>query len=157
MLSKDESRYLQRAIELAYEALEDGGGPFGAVILKGSQVLAATRNRTVEEHNPTAHAEMVAIRQAYHNHGSESVAGSTIFCSCEPCIMCLSGLYYAQIPRVVYAATLEDAIRFGSGDPPLTSAWLNEQGDLNIQLVAAEGREKVISLFEQYIQKFGHL
>ena len=159
MLHNYDKKYLQIAIELAGRALEDGGGPFGAVITKNAQVLTVARNRTKEEGNPISHAEIVAIRDACHHYGAESVVGSTIFCSCEPCSMCFSALYYAQISRVVFAATLTDVIGFGSGDPPLTSTWLKEQGHLNIQIVAGEerDREAVIALFERYIQKFGKL
>lgn len=157
MLHKDELEYLQQAINLAYMALEDGNSPFAAVIVKDNQILAAARNRTVTEHNPTLHAEIVAIQEACREHGVKAVAGSTIFCSCEPCPMCLSAIYYTELPKIVYAATLADAIRFNSGDPPLTAEWLNEHGHLNLQIVATEGRERVVSLFEQYVHKFGHL
>ena len=73
--------------------------------------------------------------------------------------MCFSALYYVQISRVIFAATLTDAISFGSGYPPVTSEWLKEQGHLNIQVVPADehDRQVVISLFERYIHKFGKL
>ena len=149
--------HLHAAIKLAKDALNDGDGPFGAIIAKGPEILATARNRTVAEGNPTMHAEMVAIREACKEHGSETLKTSTIYCSCEPCLMCLSAIYYSQIPRLVFAASLEDAIHFGSGDPLVRSEWLNKAGNLNIEIIQGEGRESVISLFDQYVKKFGKL
>ena len=71
--------------------------------------------------------------------------------------MCLSAMFYAQVAKVVFAATLADAIRFGSGDPSLSAEWLKKQWGMNIKLTQGTGREEMVSLFERYVQKYGHL
>ncbi len=156
ILTQKELTHLKHAIELAQTAVKVGDAPFGAVIYS-DRILAATHNLTVAEGDPTLHAEMVAIREACRKHGVKSLVGSTIYSSCEPCLMCLYAIYYAQISKVVFAATLEDAINYGSGDPFITTAQINKQGNLNLQLIVGPGREEVISIFEQRIKNAGHL
>lgn len=157
MSQLEDARYLQQAIKLARGALGDGDGPFGAVLVGQGRVLAEARNRTTTEGNPTFHAEMVAIREACRKYNAEALVRSTLFTSCEPCSMCLAAMYYARISRVVFAAKLSDAIRYGSGDPPLDADFLNKQCQFNLQVEEGEGREAVTSLFEEYVQKFGRL
>ncbi len=149
--------FLLRAIALSREALNTRDGAFGAVIVKDGKVLAAERNRTYVESNPTLHAEMVAIREACRKHGPDALVGSTIYCSCEPCLMCLLGIAYSEIKQIVYAATLEDAIKYGSGDPPIYARDIVEQGKLPVVLVPGGHREEAVAVFEEYVKKYGSL
>jgi tRNA(Arg) A34 adenosine deaminase TadA len=112
----DESR-LRAALDLAREHSRDGRhGPFGAVVVRNGDIVGRGWNQVVAGHDPTAHAEVVAIRDACATLGTHVLDDCTIYCSCEPCPMCLAAIYWARIPRVVYAATEEDARSAGFDD-----------------------------------------
>jgi guanine deaminase len=109
--------YLERAIELAGIGMAQGhGGPFGAVVVRGDQILAEAFNRVTGSHDPTAHAEVGAIRTACRALGTFSLAGCEIYSSCEPCPMCLSAIYWARLDRLYFAATRSDAAEIGFDD-----------------------------------------
>jgi tRNA(Arg) A34 adenosine deaminase TadA len=108
--------YMQRAIALSREMLAHGGGPFGAVIVKDGAIIAEGANRVTVANDPTAHAEIVAIREACARLGSFTLAGCEIFTSCEPCPMCLAAIYWARIERIYYANERTDAARIGFDD-----------------------------------------
>jgi guanine deaminase len=110
-------QHVARAIALAEEHSADGrDGPFGAVVARGAEPLAEGWNRVVSAADPTAHAEICAIREACRALESHDLSGCTIYCSCEPCPMCLSAIYWARIGRVVYACSRQDAARAGFDD-----------------------------------------
>ncbi|MDZ7369826.1 MAG: nucleoside deaminase [candidate division KSB1 bacterium] len=112
--------FLKRAIQLAEEKSSDGQhGPFGAVIVKEGRILAEGWNQVVATQDPTAHAEVVAIRQACRMIGTWKLTGCTLYASCEPCPMCLAAVYWARIERVVYAADRRDAAAAGFDDEQL--------------------------------------
>lgn len=109
--------YLERAIELAGIGMAQGhGGPFGAVVVRGDQIVAEAFNQVTESHDPTAHAEVSAIRLACRALSTFSLAGCEIYSSCEPCPMCLSAIYWARLDRLYFAATREDAAEIGFDD-----------------------------------------
>jgi guanine deaminase len=109
--------YLERAIELAGIGMAQGhGGPFGAVVVRGDQILAEAFNQVTGSHDPTAHAEVGAIRAACRTLGTFSLVGCEIYSSCEPCPMCLSAIYWARLDRLYYAATRTDAAEIGFDD-----------------------------------------
>lgn len=115
-----DDRLLLRAIELAELHSADGRhGPFGAVVARDGVVLGEGWNGVVADRDPTAHAEIVAIRKAAAEAGTHDLAGCAIYCSCEPCPMCLGAIYWARIGRVVYACTARDAGEASFGDPDL--------------------------------------
>jgi guanine deaminase len=99
--------------------LQPGGGPFGAVVLRGEEVLAEGTNLVTGSCDPTAHAEVVAIRRACERLGTHSLEGCEIYSSCEPCPMCLGAIEWARLDRLVFAATREDAERAGFDDARL--------------------------------------
>lgn len=107
--TEDDRRFMQRAIELSIENIDSGGGPFGAVIVRDGRVVASGTNRVVPNNDPTAHAEVVAIRNACRELQTFDLAGCTVYSSCEPCPMCLSALYWAGVERICYANTKSDA------------------------------------------------
>lgn len=110
-------RLLRRALELASDNAESGnGGPFGAVIGVGGEIIAEGMNRVTSELDPTAHAEVSAIREACRKLGRFSLQGCTIYSSCEPCPMCLSAIYWARLDALYFAASREDAARAGFDD-----------------------------------------
>jgi len=108
--------WLSRAVELAIENVASGGGPFGALIVRGDGELSAGVNRVTRDNDPTAHAEVVAIREACRAIGDFSLAGCVLFTSCEPCPLCVSSALWARVDRVVFAADRDDAARGGFDD-----------------------------------------
>ncbi len=108
--------FMRLAIQLAKENVENGGGPFGAVIVRGDKVIATGVNRVTANNDPTAHAEVQAIREAGRVLNCFDLSGCEIYASCEPCPMCLSAIYWARISRVYYAGTQHDAANAGFDD-----------------------------------------
>lgn len=105
-----EEQFMKRAIELALENVRSGrGGPFGVVIVKGGQVLAEGANNVTSTNDPTAHAEIVAIREACRKLKTFQLDGCEIYSSCEPCPMCVGAIYWARAARVFYGASAGDA------------------------------------------------
>ena len=102
-------QFMQMAIELSIENVANGGGPFGAVIVRDGEVIATGTNRVTAKNDPTAHAEVTAIREACAKEQRFKLQGCTCYTSCEPCPMCLSALYWAGVSRIVYGNTKEDA------------------------------------------------
>jgi len=97
------------AIRLANESVRHGGGPFGAVIVKDGKIIAGSSNSVTIDNDPTAHAEMNAIREACRKLGTFDLTGCRIYTSCEPCPMCLGAIYWAHIERIYYGNTRKDA------------------------------------------------
>lgn len=104
------------AIELSIENVAAGGGPFGAVIARDGEVVATGVNRVTANHDPTAHAEVCAIRDACRKLGTYDLSGCDIYTSCEPCPMCLGAIYWAHIDRIYYGNDKDDAREIGFDD-----------------------------------------
>ncbi len=116
-LDRQQHVWMRRAIELATENVRSGaGGPFGAVIVRDGEVLAEAANMVTAAHDPTAHAEVVAIRRACGALGVFDLRGAAIYCSCEPCPMCLAAIYWARIDAIYHGSTAEDAAAAGFDD-----------------------------------------
>lgn len=111
-----EETYLRRAIALAGENVAAGGGPFGAVIVRAGTILAEGVNRVTALCDPTAHAEVLAIRAAGQALQTHDLSGCAIYASCEPCPMCLGAVLWARLDRIVFAATRSDAAAAGFDD-----------------------------------------
>lgn len=107
--SQEDARFMEMAIQLSEENIDNGGGPFGAVIVRDGEIVATGANRVVPNNDPTAHAEVTAIRNACSKLGTFNLAGCTVYSSCEPCPMCLSALYWAGVDRICYGNTKDDA------------------------------------------------
>lgn len=107
---------MRRAIALSEKSVRTGGGPFGAVIAKDGEIIAEASNTVTLDHDPTAHAEVNAIRQAAHKLGTFDLTGCDIYTSCEPCPMCLGAIYWAHLDRIYYANNRKDAARIGFDD-----------------------------------------
>jgi guanine deaminase len=118
-LSQD-SHFVRQAIQTALEHMKAGhGGPFGALVVRHHEVLGIGWNQVTSTHDPTAHAEIVAIRGAAARVNSFELRGCTLYCSCEPCPMCLGAAYWARLDRIVFAATRADAAAAGFDDEEL--------------------------------------
>ena len=108
---------MREAIGLAREGMRAGrGGPFGAVVVKEGRVVGRGANNVLSGRDPTAHAEIVALRDACRSLGTHELSGCEVYSSCEPCPMCLAALYWARVERLWYAATQEDAAAAGFDD-----------------------------------------
>lgn len=107
---------MRGAITLSIENVKNGGGPFGAIIVKDGKIVSAGRNSVTTTNDPTAHAEIVAIREAAKQLGTFDLSGCEIYTSCEPCPMCLGAIYWARLDKVYYGNTKEDAEKIGFDD-----------------------------------------
>jgi len=128
--------YLKKAVTLATEHSKDGrNGPFGAVIVGNGRIIAEGWNRVVETNDPTAHAEIIAIRNACASLNAYTLEGCTLYCSCEPCPMCLASAYWSRIERVLYASTGKDAAAAGFDDVVILNELKKDASEKSIQLV----------------------
>ena len=107
---------MQKSIELSIENVKHGGGPFGAVIAKEGKIISTGVNLVTINNDPTAHAEIIAIREAARKLGTFDLSGHEIFTSCEPCPMCLSAIYWAHLDKIYYGNTKTDAKDIGFDD-----------------------------------------
>lgn len=107
---------MRKAIELSVRNVAEGGGPFGAVIAKDGEIIATGVNRVTADHDPTAHAEVSAIREAARKLGTFDLGGCEIYSSCEPCPMCLGAIYWARLDRLYYGNDKHDAAAIGFDD-----------------------------------------
>lgn len=124
--SADDAKFMQQAIELSIENIDNGGGPFGAVIVRDGEVIATGTNRVVPNSDPTAHAEVTAIRNACAKLGTFELTDCTVYTSCEPCPMCLAALYWAGVKRICYGNTKNDA-----RDIEFDDSFIYDQFELN--------------------------
>ena len=109
--------FMHEAIRLSVEKMREGkGGPFGAVVVKDGQIISRGWNEVTTANDPTAHAEIIAIREACRTLGTFRLDGCEIYASCEPCPMCLSAIYWARLSRMFFAATRQDAAAAGFDD-----------------------------------------
>lgn len=117
IMTEQDEKFMRRAIELARKGMENGaGGPFGAVIVKNGEIVGEGCNRVTSTNDPTAHAEVVAIRAACQNLNSFQLDGCVLYTSCEPCPMCLGAIYWARPAKIFYAALHKDAAKIGFDD-----------------------------------------
>ena len=110
------AKFMQMAIDLEVENVANNGGPFGAVIVRGDEIVATGANRVTASCDPTAHAEVSAIRNACDKLGTFDLSGCDIYTSCEPCPMCLGAIYWAHLDRIYYGCNKEDAAAAGFDD-----------------------------------------
>jgi guanine deaminase len=129
MITAKDISFLQQAVDLAMEGVINGkGGPFGCVIAKEGEIVGRGSNMVTSSNDPTAHAEMVAIRDACRNLGEYQLRGCVVYTSCEPCPMCLGAIYWARPERVLYAAT-----RFAAADAGFDDEFIYREIDLAIE------------------------
>ncbi len=110
------NEFMQKSIDLSVESVKNGGGPFGAVIVKNGEIIAAASNSVTKDNDPTAHAEVNCIRQATKKLATFDLSGCEIYTSCEPCPMCLGAIYWARLDKVYFANTKSDAKVIGFDD-----------------------------------------
>lgn len=150
--SADDARFMEMAIELSDQNVDNGGGPFGAVIVRDNEVIATGTNRVVPNTDPTAHAEVMAIRSACQKLGTFKLEGCTVYSSCEPCPMCLSALYWAGVERICYGNTKADAKAINFDD-----SFIYDQLELDYsqRSIKCEHfmRDKAFKVFQKWADK----
>lgn len=150
---EEDSKYLAEAIRLAQEGVSaDRGGPFGAIIVKNGEILGVGNNGVTSTNDPTAHAEVTAIRHACKEIADFQLDGATIYSSCEPCPMCLAAIYWARIERVVYACTRDDAASIGFDDAHIYNELplSNEERSIQIDTMM---RDEGLEAFKAWKEK----
>ena len=145
--------FMRRAIELAQSGVDDNlGGPFGCVVVKDSEIIGEGCNQVTSTNDPTAHAEIVALREACRKLNSFQLDGCVIYTSCEPCPMCLGAIYWARPAALFIAATRDDAAAAGFDDDLFYAelARPNDERQLSMESLLREESQKV---FERWIEK----
>ncbi len=145
-------KYMKLAAELSIENIDNGGGPFGAVIVRDGEVVATGVNRVTADNDPTAHAEVNAVRAACRKLNTFQLEGCTVYSSCEPCPMCLSALYWAGVKKLYYGNTKEDAEAIDFSDKFIYDEIEKKPGDRSMKGVNVDRRE-TIEAFEKWASK----
>ena len=148
------NEYMKVAKELAEENLTiNAGGPFGACVVKDGEIIGRGSNKVISENDPTAHAEINAIREACKNIGSHDLSGCELYTSCYPCPMCLSAIIWANIKKVYYGNTKEDAAEIGFRDEFIYEYIKNGNSNADVLALESMDREETIKAFEEYKNK----
>ena len=143
-MQSDDRTWLAEAVRLATDNVAAGGGPFGAVVVRGDELLATGTNQVTTLLDPTAHAEVVAIRAACVAVGDFSLAGCVLVSSCEPCPLCLSAALWARVDRVVYAADRHDAAAAGFDDLAFYELFERPRGAWPVPVQRLSGADDVL-------------
>ena len=144
--------FMQRAIELSIENVNKGGGPFGSVIVKDNKIIAEGSNKVTSSNDPTAHGEVVAIREACKKLKTFDLSGCEIYTSCEPCPMCLSAIYWSRLDKIYYANTREDAKKIDFDDSFIYLEIPKKIGDRKIKMTQML-RDDALKAFEIWDKK----
>ena len=150
MISKN--KFMLRAIELSISSAEDTGGPFGCVIVKDDKIIAEGLNKVTFSNDPTAHAEIVAIREACNKLNTFNLSGCDLYASCEPCPMCLSAIYWSHVDNIFYANTREDAKKINFDDSLIYSEISKKNEDRKIPIKQIL-RDEALKAFEIWDKK----
>lgn len=148
-----DNEHMQHAIELARKGMSNNeGGPFGAIVIKDGKIIGRGNNKVTSTNDPTAHAEVTAIRDACKNLNSFQLEGCILFTSCEPCPMCLGAIYWARPDKVFYACTRKDAADIGFDDNLIYEELEINIHQRKIPFVQIE-RENAIKVFQEWTEK----
>ena len=148
----EDKKFMQLAIDLSIENVAAGGGPFGAVIVRNGEIIATGTNRVTDSCDPTAHAEVSAIRAACAKLGDFKLTGCTIYSSSEPCPMCLSALYWAGVERIYYGNTKQDAKSINFDDSFIYDQIALDYSERAIPCINIM-REEALEGFKAWVEK----
>ena len=146
------NNFMLRAIELSINSVNTAGGPFGCVVVKENKIIAEGSNKVTSSNDPTAHAEVVAIREACKKLNTFDLSGCEIYTSCEPCPMCLSAIYWSRLDKIYYANTREDAKNIDFDDSFIYTEIPKKIDDRNIKMVQML-RDEALKAFEIWDKK----
>ena len=145
-ISAEDAKFMEMASRLSEDNIDKGGGPFGAVIVRDGEVSAKGANRVVPNNDPTAHAEINAIRDACKNINSYDLSGAVIYTSCYPCPMCLSAIIWANIDKVYYGCNTTDTEIIGFRDKEFEESIPSRKQ----QMCHEMNRQECLKLYEEY-------
>ena len=146
------NKFMKRAIELSIESINTGGGPFGSVVVKDGKIISEGMNRVTVNNDPTAHGEIVAIRNACKILNTFNLSDCSLYSSCEPCPMCMSAIYWSRIGKVFYGNTREDAKKIEFDDSFIYSEISKKNEDRSV-LMEQISRNEAIEAFEIWNNK----
>ena len=146
------NEFMKRAIELSIKSVNTDGGPFGCVIVKDGKIVAEGSNKVTSTNDPTAHGEIVAIREACKKLNNFNLNGSELYSTCEPCPMCLSAIYWARISKIYYANTREDAQKIDFDDSFIYSEFEKKIKERKIPMIQIM-RNEALKAFELWDKK----
>lgn len=152
-MTDQDRKFMTRAIELAKDGVErNAGGPFGCVVVKNGEIVGEGNNRVTSTNDPTAHAEVIAIRDACKRLDSFQLDGCTIYTSCEPCPMCLGAIYWARPEKVFFACTRADAAHIGFDDDFIYEE-LEKKNDERRMVLSNLMRDEALEVFNGWAAK----
>ena len=146
------NNFMLRAIDLSINSVNTAGGPFGCVIVKENKIIAEGSNKVTSSNDPTAHAEVIAIREACKKLNTFNLNGCDLYTSCEPCPMCLSAIYWGRIEKIYYANTRDDAQKIDFDDSLIYSELLKNVKKRKISMVQMM-RDEALKAFELWDKK----
>ena len=149
---KSKNKFMLRAIELSISSANGTGGPFGCVMVKDDKIIAEGSNKVTFSNDPTAHAEIVAIREACKKLNTFNLSGCDLYASCEPCPMCLSAIYWSHVDNIFYANTREDAKKINFDDSLIYSEISKKNEDRKIPIKQML-RDEALKAFEIWNKK----
>lgn len=146
-------QYMAAAIALSFQAIrEQRGGPYGAVVVKDGQIIGRGMNEVTSTNDPTAHAEMSAIREACQQLGSWQLQDCELYTSCEPCPMCMAAIYWARLDTLFYGNTKEDAARYGFNSQSIYEELARNRADRQVSMVPLM-QEEALAAFKEWQEK----
>lgn len=151
----DDARYMRLALDACRDGIEKGQTPFGACIVRGGNVLAVTHNHVWLQTDPTAHAEVCAIREACGKAQAVHLDDAVIYSTTEPCPMCFTAVHWARIGRIVYAARVGDARDFGFNELQITNAAMKRVSGSTIGVTADFMRDDALALYRLWQERRG--
>jgi len=146
------NEFMKKAIDLSVESVNKGGGPFGCVIVKDGKIVSEGSNKVTSTNDPTAHGEIVAIREACKKINDFNLNGCELYSSCEPCPMCLSAIYWARIDKIYYANTRKDAQKIDFDDSLIYSEFKKNINERKIPMIQMM-RSEALKAFELWDKK----
>ena len=149
---EEKNKFMLKAIELSIKSAETTGGPFGCVIVKDNNIISEGSNKVTSTNDPTAHGEIVAIREACIKLSTFNLSGCELYSTCEPCPMCLSAIYWSHIDKIYYANTRDDAKNIDFDDSFIYSEINKKIDDRKIQMIQLH-RDEALKAFKIWDQK----
>ena len=146
------NEFMKRAIQLSIESVNKGGGPFGCIIVKDEKIVSEGSNKVTSTNDPTAHGEIVAIREACKKINNFNLNGCELYSTCEPCPMCLSAIYWARIDKIYYANTRKDAQKIDFDDSLIYSEFKKNINERKIPMIQMM-RTEALQAFELWDKK----
>ena len=149
---EEKNKFMLKAIELSIKSAETIGGPFGCVIVKENKIISEGSNKVTSTNDPTAHGEIVAIREACLKLNTFNLSGCELYSTCEPCPMCLSAIYWSHIDKIFYANTRDDAKNIDFDDSFIYSEINKKIEDRKIQMIQMH-RDEALKAFKIWNEK----